>query len=262
MRSAYLGNRRSVVKTLLGSKIYVSTEDRQVAPHLMLDGEWEAWMTRAMQPYLANAVFFDVGANYGWYGLVAQNARARKIVSFEPNPFIFEMLFDTMKLNGIPSELHRKAVGNVEGTLTLHVNRKYPGGGSLVSENWVKLKDYFCCQCDVVCLDAVADDLFLREPELRRHPVVLKADVEGFEAQVVLGASDLLSRKTPSVTAFIEHHQDPEGLHQCKEMLDYFEAQGFVLNLVAHDESIQRITREQLGAIPDAEMLCFRRISA
>lgn len=258
MNSAYLGNHLAVAKTLLGSKIFVSTKDQQVAPHILLDGEWEAWMTRAIHPYLRNAVFFDVGANYGWYCLVAKNAQARKIVAFEPNPDIFELLEATMKLNGISSDLYCAAVGETVDQMILNVNESCPGSSSIIDQDWAREWH----SCEVMPLDDIAFKLFEKEPELLSAPVVLKADVEGFEAKVVMGAQKLLSRKTPSVTAFIEHHHDPENVFGFRDMLDFFEAQGFTLNLVSHDESIQRITREQLDSIPDAEMLCFRRFSA
>ena len=257
MNSVYLGGRRAVAKTQLGSKIFVSTLDKEVAPHILLDGEWEGWMTRAIHPYLKNSVFFDVGANYGWYCLVASHAHARKIVAFEPSPSIFGMLQDTMRLNGISSELHSSGVGASTSGMLLFEDDHCPGSSSFVRRGTERRTT-----CNIVRLDDVADQIFQNEPELQRAPVVIKADVEGFEAQVVLGAKKLLSRRMPPVTAFIEHHQDPQGLFGFSDMLDFFEAEGFTMSLVEHDESIQRITREQLGSIPDAEMLCFRRFSS
>lgn len=257
MNCAYLGNNRAVVKTLLGSKIFVSTLDRQIAPHLMLDGEWEAWMTRAIHPYLKGSVFFDIGANYGWYCLVAKHAGARKIFAFEPNLEIFELLEDTMDLNGIEAIISACGVGDEPKTRMFYPESERPGGASFLAfdvDNPYEVR--------IERLDDVAEAIFKEEPELERAPVVLKIDVEGFEPKVVLGAAKLLSRKTPSVTAFVEHHHDPENRHGFSDMLDFFDEQGFTLNLVEHDDSIVKITREQLNEVPDAEMLCFRRISA
>ena len=269
MSSAYLGNYRAAVKTLLGSKIFVSTKDLKVAPHLLLDGEWEAWMTRAIHPYLKGALFFDIGANYGWYCLVAKHAGARKIVAFEPSKPIFQLLRATMELNGIPAEVIEAGVGDLYKTLRLYSDEKCPGSATFlnlaaarqqagIGDLPIPKEGY---DVPVLVLDGEVEELLQREPDLKRAPVVLKIDVEGFEPRVVRGARRLLSRRDVPVTVFIEHHPDPEERFGFSEMLDFFEAQGFILNLVEHDDSIVKITREQLNEVPDAEMLCFRRIS-
>lgn len=256
--SAYLGNFRAVVKTTLTdrSKMFVDTRDLSVAPHILLDGVWEEWFSNVLFPYLGNSLFIDVGANYGWFTLLAKSAGARKVLSFEPNPHIFELLIATVAINGMdPSCSYNMALGDVIELGRLLCNKIHPGSSTLLGDTGNRVDVH------TDKLDNILIQVFDKEPDLRKAPAVVKIDVEGFEPKVVHGGQQLFSRREPAVTAFVEHHPDPNNEYGFLDMLDFFESNGYVLGLVDHWEKIVKISRADLANVPDAEMICFRRIS-
>lgn len=265
MNGVYLGDNRAVSKTVYGHKIFVDTRDVSLAPHLLLEGTWEHWITSAMGPMLKSSLFVDIGANFGWYSLLAAYAKARKIVAMEPNPRLFELLSQTLLVNGIDCELHRTAAGEEPDKIELQVDWMRVGGATLLPrrrtmEGWEALlpeveEKIFV---DVVRLGDVLEKLFAREPSLKDVSMVLKVDVEGFEPRVVLGTQKVLKEHL-NCTAFVEYHSDEKGECKLLDMLEFFDSNNYQMGHVNHDGKIVRIEKEGLGQLPEAEMLCFQR---
>jgi hypothetical protein len=44
----YVGNDTVLCKVLTKYKMYVDTKDMGIAPHLIMDGYWESWVTRLL----------------------------------------------------------------------------------------------------------------------------------------------------------------------------------------------------------------------
>src|SRR5690349_21523876 len=58
----------AIAQLYTGQKIFVDTRDITLTPHLMVDGVWEAHVTRALSTVLQkNDTFFDIGANMGYF---------------------------------------------------------------------------------------------------------------------------------------------------------------------------------------------------
>jgi len=251
LRSAYLGNNRSVCKTVFGSKIFVDTRDLALAPHLLLDGAWEMWITGAMTSFLKeDSVFLDVGANFGWYSLYAKSCGVSEIHAFEPNPNLIELLSSSFEINGLrepQSFLHPFALGDVDALLDMRVTTKRLGDATLLLDR----PDQDSTQAVQV---RVLDEVYKPQPG-KSH--VLKVDVEGFEPRVIFGAQKLL--QVPRTTAFVEYHADPLGKTRLQEMLDLFDGFEYSMCHVQHSGLLQPLTRETLEQVPEADMLCFRR---
>ena len=84
--SHYLGDHTALCVNKYGQKMFVDTRDTSLAPHLLVEGNWEDWITTAIMQHVPGAHFIDVGANVGWYSLVAQHYKAKSVMAFEPNP--------------------------------------------------------------------------------------------------------------------------------------------------------------------------------
>lgn len=266
MNGVYLGDHRALAKTCFDHKIFVDTRDVSIAPHLLFEGKWEHWITSAMAPLLRESFFVDVGANFGWYSLLAAHVEAKKIVAFEPNPRLFELLSQTMLVNGIQCDLHRKAVGEEASEIELQVDWMRVGGATLLNrrrtmEGWEALLPDVeeKIPVEVVPLGSVFTEVLEKDNALRSTPMVLKVDVEGFEPRVILGAQEIL-RELPC-TAFVEYHSDPNGECKLREMLDFFDSAQYRMARVLHDSKLKPIGRADLESVPEADMLCFRRFS-
>jgi FkbM family methyltransferase len=138
--------------------------------------------------------FVDVGANVGSYTVLASAAIGAHSNSFEPDPRIFRDLCRNLQINDIAERVtaHNAGVSSKPGTLSFLKS----GPGTRVARHDDNSNETFTSP--VTTLD---------ECLLGTHPVLMKIDVEGFEAEVLAGASNTL--RDPSLLALIvENNED------------------------------------------------------
>src|SRR5271165_2925357 len=71
-KSIYLGDHLALAQVLDRFKMYVDTRDIGIAPHLLMGGHWEMWITKLFCDLLQPGMtVVDVGANFGYYTLLA-----------------------------------------------------------------------------------------------------------------------------------------------------------------------------------------------
>jgi FkbM family methyltransferase len=202
---AYCGDYTALTTTKWGAKIYVDTRDTSLAPHIMLQGDWEPWVTNCIVTYLQKhegCTFIDVGANVGWYTLLACGLRAKHVFSFEPNPRMAELLRKTLSVNGYKDDrvtLVQGACGAEAGISDFWADPVEVGGGHMTDGEENGRPDAPVESVAVVRIDDV----------LERHGyehgyAIVKIDVEGFEPEVLAGMPKLLAL-TPIM--FLEHAQ-------------------------------------------------------
>jgi len=249
MRPAiYLGDHTVLAVTHWGDKIYVDTRDTSLAPHLMLDGMWEEWVTKAFLAKLSEApgaTVIDVGANFGWYTLLACRFASARVYAFEPNVHLCELLARSLTVNGYRKRctLLPAACGSERDMRTLVVDPQALGGASLVSHT-----DDPALQRQSVLVVRLDDEI---ENDPLAAPIILKIDVEGFEPEVLGGAPKLLDRKP---TIFLEHHRAEKNI----ELLAMLKDRGFCLQHVRHSGHLgPPMEVSQAAEIEDAEtILC------
>lgn len=139
-------------------KMFLNPEDMGLTPILMFRHQWEPnetfWIVKSLKP---GDTFVDVGANVGYYTIVASRivGETGRVYAFEPDPESFAILEANVRLNGLDNViLEQKAVSNGPGTLELFLaeanrgdHRLYqpkhgPARESVVVEA-VSLDDYF-----------------------------------------------------------------------------------------------------------------------
>jgi FkbM family methyltransferase len=131
------------------------------------------------------STFVDVGANVGYFTLLASTLGAR-VVAYEPTPSVFARLRENVDLNGFQqAQLVNAAVMDKPGTLSLHLSGDDPEANSLFGDGPQSVR------VPAVSLD---EDLAARGIE---HVDLLKIDAEGAEAFVLDGATRLLSSPNP-----------------------------------------------------------------
>ncbi len=111
----------TVLCRLLGRfKFYVDAADTAMAPHLLLDGYWEYWVTEFICRNLGRGeTAIDVGARYGYYTIVMADlvGTQGRIVAFEPNPWLHSLAARNLSINGRDPALclHRAAAHDAAG---------------------------------------------------------------------------------------------------------------------------------------------------
>jgi FkbM family methyltransferase len=140
-------------------------------------------------------VFLDVGAHIGIYTLAMARAAgpSGSVHSFEPNPASFARLSHHVLQNGLANvRLNQVAVGSAEGRAKLNApTKENSGAASLLSTNMPARFGARPIEVQVTSLDAYC----------KRHTFervdVIKIDCQGYELQVLEGASNVLQTFRP-----------------------------------------------------------------
>jgi FkbM family methyltransferase len=255
---AYLGDHVSLTTTSLGDRIYVDTLDTIAAPHLLLEGTWEAWLTKFVASVLRRApraAFVDVGAHLGWYTLLAHRVLGDEatVHSFEPNPRIHGLLERTLHINGLMGRTHLYpyALSDEEGTTTFEMPEHWSGNARIVQSGEQR----------PVGRRATYETVPMRTLDTVLHglgPVdFVKIDAEGAECRILRGAERTFD-VNPQIQLLVEHHD--RGVEQEQRTMEWLvNDKGFGLAVVEHDSLLRELTIDDLAKLADSEMLYLRR---
>jgi FkbM family methyltransferase len=187
-------------------------------------GLWEPNLSAWIESRLAlGDVFVDVGANVGYFTLLAAHAvgATGKVVSVEPMPEIFQRLADHVTCNKLTNVrlVNEAAVGpGEEGTVSLYWGgEKNTGCTSMLPPN-----------PPVRSATAVARTLasILTDEESRRARVI-KIDVEGVEAAAIRGLGLESGRFSNNLELVVEILHDKSDPERSAQLLHYMEDLGF-----------------------------------
>lgn len=196
-------------------KFYVDCRDRGLAPHLMLDGYWEYWvsdfMWRNIKP---GQTVVDVGANLGYYSVLMADlvGPTGQVASFEPNPRLCELLQRNIDINGFTqrTRCHARAV-TARSNESLHfaVSMTDPKNGALLPA--LPGKQTRAGMMEMTVETTALDDLAIGPIDF------IKIDVEGAE-EAVWGGLQQTIRDSPEVQILLEFNalrcQDPQRMLQ------------------------------------------------
>lgn len=203
-----LGDGLILSRVLGQQKMLLRAADRGFSRHVMMDGYWEIWLTlfcaRHLQPGM---VVFDVGANLGYYTLLFADAVGPqgRLVSIEPHPDTFELLRQSVELNGYSrrTRLVRAAATAVDGEkLRLFAPSGEPKNATLERVPEEMVGERF--EVESIAIDTLAAGLSRVD--------FLKIDVEGAERSVVEGMRETVRRHRPTIVLEYNRgrYDDPE----------------------------------------------------
>lgn len=139
-------------------------------------------------------VFFDVGANYGTHSFLFKS-QGVDTYSFEPNPRCHPYFEELFKANTLTPHIIKKAVGETPGNAVLSFPKKETWLGS-ISKN---IKDQISQRDDVLNIDVDITTLDAFTQNSGIQPDLIKIDTEGFEINVLSGASNVLENIKPII---------------------------------------------------------------
>lgn len=171
-------------------------------------------------------VFFDIGANMGYYSLkLAKEIGPRfEAHAFEPFPATFERLERNISLNGYRGNInaHRVGLSDVAGVAGFDVTPKNSGAVSLTE-----------AAAGVDTTPTITLDEFCEREGML--PDLVKVDVEGFEARVLRGGRKALSEyRPPMVMEFMPPNLRAKGSSP-EEVRDLLESFGYRLLEIDRD---------------------------
>jgi FkbM family methyltransferase len=141
-----------------------------------------------------DGVVFDVGANLGFFSLLAARLAGPggRVEAFEPVPESAEAARGNAALNGLDQiRVHQVAVGERAGTGELLLTGEV-SWSHLADRGWHS-DTRALVEVETVCLDEQVTSGALPAPD------VIKIDVEGSELAVLRGATEILRAHRPAV---------------------------------------------------------------
>ncbi len=233
----YLGEHTVLCRILGKYKFYVDSRDGSLAPHLIMDGFWESWITRFMVGIIRPGdICIDLGANFGYYsvlmaGLCGETGRT---IAVEANPNLCRLLERSASINGLPIQTVSKAVSNKNQKVTLTIPNGFLGGGSI--REGFQNADSTRLKVQAVPLDALVQELGLPRVD------VVKMDCEGMEPAILEGMQQTI-RANPGIRIIMEFtpfdYQDPVGFAN-------YLCSNFDVSRVEGDSGIRTVTEDEL----------------
>jgi FkbM family methyltransferase len=193
-----------------------------IGRHIAKYGACEPLLTRWLSAYLATSslgIFVDVGANLGWHAIhAAQHKAVETVVAFEPDAFNAWLLDRNLSFNGIGNVVvNACAVGARRGFIRLYRYKSSNCGRHSVLADY----GYGSRLVPITELDTALDTLGMAD----RPVLIVKIDVEGYEPEVVLGATQTLARADVAIIEYSPGLSRAGGLAH-EDMLDWLYAAG------------------------------------
>lgn len=209
-------------------------------------GYWEPLETEVFRGLLKpGALVIDIGANFGYYALTAANAIGPEglVIAFEPHPEVFALLDANRALLPQNNLLTVQAgLGSVDGAMEIHTDAANPGGHSFYVWN-LRAAEGSSHSVQVRALDS-----FLSEKIPDRPVDVVKIDVQGFEMEVLRGATGTIEKDHPMVLCEVTPGALRRAGSGLKELLGFFQMRDYHAGVIRTD-----LGREQPMTYPEME---------
>lgn len=204
-QTSYLGHDIALARVLGRYKLFLDSRDRGFAPHLLLDGFWEIWLTQFIARRIhPGAGVIDVGANYGYFSVLMADLVGPhgSLLCLEPNPPAHTALVQSLALNGFSNQTvtHMLAAGSQSENGYLFIPDNEPKNATLVTPLLAaSLPDTRIVSIQVATLDQLW-------PAGRRLDF-MKIDTEGAEENVIAGAAGLIEQWHPDIVLEFNPHR-------------------------------------------------------
>lgn len=195
------------VQIPLKSKLLVSTKDSGLGLILRTKGEFEPIQTKAfINSIKKNNIVFDVGANNGYYTILASKLVGKngKVYAFEPDPQSLKLLYKNIEINNCRNVIVvESALGNKKGKLILSQDISNPGESSLSSKISGKK----------ITVMVETLDQFVKKQKINKIDLI-QMDVEGSELNVLRGGIQTLQA---GIVSKIFTECNPQALNNFEE---------------------------------------------
>jgi FkbM family methyltransferase len=225
-------------RTVWGATMLVNARDI-VGRYIYYFGIWEPNLTSWIRRRLRQGdTFIDVGANVGYYSLLASKIvrTEGRVIAIEPLAESLEILKSNLTINLANNvRCADVAAWDTNELITIFTKRSnYVSGVSTVVGSWAKL-------WKLKKLRPVAGrrlvDIVLRAEAVNAR--IIKIDVEGSEWRVIQGMEGLLEACRADVEIILEISPwllKSEG-KTCQDVLEFFRGKGFHGYLIENDYS-------------------------
>ena len=164
----------------------------QVATETFDPDDWHFYQKKYTEVQQDEQIL-DVGAAEGLFALTVID-RCKKIIMIEPNDFFYHSLRKTFENYGQKIKIYNLAVGNTEGEIVFDQNSL---SGHIDHDNQKGTKKV------ISKIDTILQD--------ETRITYLKADLEGYEMEMLRGASQTIKKHKPKI-AITTYHSENNSL--------------------------------------------------
>jgi FkbM family methyltransferase len=186
---------------------------------IKLHGQHEAGTEKFVLEHLRpDTTFLDIGANIGYFSLLAAVVGHARVVAFEPQDPIADLLQKSVDYNLVGGSVRvaRLALSDSPASMKMTSCPGNTGHAQLADAGSEGVQPY--------AVSVVALDDWQRENVLG-HVSVCKIDTEGTELRVLQGMAELLGRDGPAIV--VEILDDPISGSSGKKILDLLKRRGY-----------------------------------
>lgn len=233
-RRARAASRLETVE-LDGFRMTVAPQWNSINAGIARDRVYEPYITEHLRGLInPGTVFVDIGANVGYYALLAAT-RGAEVHAVEPNSRNLWLLDKNAKDNGVMINIWPYVLADSERLIVYNPLR----GNGQVSE----LSDNFPTEEQevfrAVTLDGILGGV---------RPDVLKIDVEGAEGMVLRGAQKVLDCRPIVISEFSATSIPRVSGMSAEAYLENFVVRDYAFKVFGHDGTLEDVSAEQLEA--------------
>lgn len=228
-------------------KIFLNKKFGYVDQYIFDNGIYEKDIIDDICSHLTKEkTLLDIGSNIGQHSLILAPF-CKQIFAFEPIPEIFEEFKKSIEANHYKNiTLQNVAIGNKEESAVINYNSKNAGASSLVDKN--------------LNTRPISIKINILENVLPKNLKfdVIKLDVEGYEAVVILGNKEIFVKNKPVI--FLEFSPNcikTEGSYSANELIAFF----FDNNYEIYSRNSQKVFRENLPELHKIDNWIVRPIT-
>jgi FkbM family methyltransferase len=191
-------------------------------------------------------VFFDIGASYGFYTMLAANlAKDGSVYAFEPNKKVFSYLSKTCEnINKSGGQVFPKqvAISNVVEKVEFYdlYSSNQSSVSTLVKDTLEKESDYESYMVQSVNLDS-----FLSDAKIT--PTIVKVDIESGEKAFIEGANNFLKTSSPKTILELKFNSENDRINsqECIKLMNSLLYSGF---RILDDGSLEVLSEKYLSS--------------
>jgi FkbM family methyltransferase len=248
-----LGGSRMLTETRAGLRMLIDGRDTGSGLEILHSGYIEPEVMAVLRRgFVPGSVVLDVGANFGFYTLLAaqQMGSSGQVYSFEANPNLIPYLEGSIYINGLRDRvtLINKAVADAAGTARFGFSYAHIGGGSIMLGSGGAADNEYVEVPLVAIDDELPSDLVAD---------VIKLDVEGHEAAALRGMRQLIAR-SPKVQIILEFFTGMQGKSGSEEIIDLLHDMGLSYWRIGPRGRLQAVSREELVNGGDCYLVAAR----
>ena len=189
--------------------------------------------------FVGDDIFFDIGANAGYFSCLALSCGVRGVTAFEPDPDTCNVMDAQRRLNGWDDMAFSiVSMGLSDESGHQQLIRGSDSGESGFGD-WPHREPIGKIEVEVITLDEYCR-------QVGHYPSIMKIDVEGWEYQVLHGATSVLENPVLRLVVF-EASCDADGMITDQRLSAVLGACGFTVSHLPRPSGLVKPTENYLA---------------